>query len=476
LIHDAEWGLIDKQINRLGPWPAGSTFDQSNPQWLHQQLMHNDAYRFRFQERAHRHLTGDGALTPAASLARLTARKEQLEQAVIAESARWGDTWRDQPYTKADWLKAVAKMTDEILPQRTAIVLDQLRDARIDGINGPVRPLYPTIDAPVISPSGGVVPQGFEVTLQGTSAIYYTVDGSDPRAHAATFATQAFVASGATARIFVPTDGSIDDVWTATDFDDSQWMAGPTGVGYSAPTAAIADLIQTNIGDQMVGRASSAYVRIPFTIEQPQALDQLTLRVRYNNGFVAYLNGEEIARAGVPQSVDWDSRASGLDSTGRLFDEFPLAPFRDRVRPGPNVLAIHGLNRSKLNDRDFLIDVELIGYVATDRGAAAAALTYERPITIDRDTVVQARAWSHGEWSRLAVAQFQVVPPVAGDANLDGRFDSADLLLVFQAGEYEDAVEDNSSFAEGDWNQDGDFTSSDLVWAFQTSRYIVEEG
>ncbi|MCA9215329.1 MAG: right-handed parallel beta-helix repeat-containing protein, partial [Planctomycetales bacterium] len=59
----------------------------------------------------------------------------------------------------------------------------------------------------------------------------------------------------------------------------------------------------------------------------------------------------------------------------------------------------------------------------------------------------------------------------AGDADLDGRFDSTDFVVVFQAGEYEDAEVGNSTWAEGDWNGDGDFTTVDLVLAFQAATY-----
>ncbi|MEZ6120654.1 MAG: hypothetical protein R3C28_29320 [Pirellulaceae bacterium] len=48
---------------------------------------------------------------------------------------------------------------------------------------------------------------------------------------------------------------------------------------------------------------------------------------------------------------------------------------------------------------------------------------------------------------------------VPGDANGDGRFDSSDLVQIFQAGHYEDAVDRNSTKAEGDFNGDGDFTT-----------------
>lgn len=58
-----------------------------------------------------------------------------------------------------------------------------------------------------------------------------------------------------------------------------------------------------------------------------------------------------------------------------------------------------------------------------------------------------------------------------GDADLDGQFNSSDLVRVFEVGEYEDAVAMNSWWSDGDWDGDGDFTSGDLVVAFQAGAY-----
>ena len=58
-----------------------------------------------------------------------------------------------------------------------------------------------------------------------------------------------------------------------------------------------------------------------------------------------------------------------------------------------------------------------------------------------------------------------------GDSNNDGEFSSSDLIAVFSAGEYEDAVDGNSTYATGDWNGDGDFNTSDLVFAFSDGGY-----
>ncbi len=58
-----------------------------------------------------------------------------------------------------------------------------------------------------------------------------------------------------------------------------------------------------------------------------------------------------------------------------------------------------------------------------------------------------------------------------GDANLDGVFDSGDLLAIFAAGEFEDNIPLNSGWADGDWDGDGEFGTSDLILALQSGNY-----
>jgi hypothetical protein len=59
-----------------------------------------------------------------------------------------------------------------------------------------------------------------------------------------------------------------------------------------------------------------------------------------------------------------------------------------------------------------------------------------------------------------------------GDANLDGVFDSRDLIEVFQRGGYADNASRNGAWENGDWNGDGEFESSDLVLAAQQGAYV----
>jgi uncharacterized protein YjbI with pentapeptide repeats len=58
-----------------------------------------------------------------------------------------------------------------------------------------------------------------------------------------------------------------------------------------------------------------------------------------------------------------------------------------------------------------------------------------------------------------------------GDANLDGEFNSADLVEVLAAGEYETGLLLHTSWASGDWNADGEFTSADLIVALADGGY-----
>ena len=65
-------------------------------------------------------------------------------------------------------------------------------------------------------------------------------------------------------------------------------------------TEGIGDAIQTDVEETMYGQNGSAYVRIPFDVPAGTELDLLELRMRYDDGFVAYLNGQEVARRNAP--------------------------------------------------------------------------------------------------------------------------------------------------------------------------------
>ena len=97
---------------------------------VYARLRTSAAFRDRYAARAQMHLEGDGALTAAASLARYQVRAEQIHDAVLGESARWGDADREPPYTRdVEWAEERRRLVEEFFPQRTDVLIGQLRAA-----------------------------------------------------------------------------------------------------------------------------------------------------------------------------------------------------------------------------------------------------------------------------------------------------------------------------------------------------------
>ena len=136
-IHDAEHtlGTPDSAVDRTGPFINRNqhVFEFSNPQWLHQDLMSHPHYRNRFAERARKHLTGEGALTTGPCIARFRYRAGQIDKAIRAHSARWGDAvmWNRQPYTPEDWAHRIDWVVEHFIKGREHTVIEQLR---VDGL------------------------------------------------------------------------------------------------------------------------------------------------------------------------------------------------------------------------------------------------------------------------------------------------------------------------------------------------------
>ncbi len=132
-------------------------------------------------------------------------------------------------------------------------------------------------------------------------------------------------------------------------------------------TASYRPLLATDVESPMLGVNASAYLRLPFTVADPAALESLTLRMRYDDGFVAYLNGQEVARRNAPAAPLWNSAATAAHPNDQalIFEDFNLSDRLNLLQPGNNLLAIQGLNRSAA-DTDFLIMPELLELQITD--------------------------------------------------------------------------------------------------------------
>ena len=200
-VHDAEHtlrttagegpgiGYNENRVN-IGNLPQSDTyrmtvsdFNHFHPQWLHFKLCDNAEYRIRFADHVYKNFFNEGYMTTKKSAELFLSRANEINMAIIGESARWGDTYHEPPRNKDDdWLPAVNDIANNYFDYRPAIVLNQLKDQN----------LYPNIDPPVfkngdteILVSRLQVEPGYILKLQnpnGTSgSIRYTIDGEDPR-------------------------------------------------------------------------------------------------------------------------------------------------------------------------------------------------------------------------------------------------------------------------------------------------------
>jgi hypothetical protein len=124
-------------------------------------------------------------------------------------------------------------------------------------------------------------------------------------------------------------------------------------------STGLADFIQTSVEAALYGHAS-AYLRIPFTVPDPQQVGPLTLHLRYDDGFVAFLNGTEVARANAPAVPSFDTVAPTNHYRYQAVQEqrFDLSPYVGLIQAGTNVLAIQGFN-DRTNSPDFLLQPQL---------------------------------------------------------------------------------------------------------------------
>jgi hypothetical protein len=114
----------------------------------------------------------------------------------------------------------------------------------------------------------------------------------------------------------------------------------------------------------LAGRNASVFVRQAFSVANPAAFNQLTLRVRYDDGFVAWLNGVEVARRNAPETLAWNAAATMTHGGGEIAD-VPLPGAAALLVAGTNVLALQGLNVAA-GDADFLLEPQLLATVNTE--------------------------------------------------------------------------------------------------------------
>ena len=430
-VHDAEHSYKSVDEDRNGPYnhPNFETgVDYFNPQWLHQQLMANDEYRIAFADRIQEVFFNGGVLSTESLLARYDGLAEQIDEAIIGESARWGDAQTTNPLLRSDWVKAVAELRTDIISQRNDEFLDQLRSTVLELRNSPndtdfnrtvQAPLFPSIDAPEFivegTPQhGGLVNVGDGLQLTNTSGgtLYYTTDGTDPREVGGAVNSAAQTYDGSTSSSTVFGTGSswryndsgqnLGTNWRNPNFNDSGWDVGDarfgngdTGLPIETQTAPASETITT-------------YFRKQFTLTDD--FDFASISINRDDAVVVYLNGTEVVRDNNFPSgtITYLTQASNAISGNAesQYNSFDI----------PASLLINGVNT-------LAVEVHQASNTSSDL-AFDAALTVGQsvsgtPVAINTTTPVLSRALSsNGTWSALQSATFVVADGIASSSNI----------------------------------------------------------
>ncbi|MCK4292749.1 MAG: chitobiase/beta-hexosaminidase C-terminal domain-containing protein, partial [Planctomycetes bacterium] len=237
-LDDMPWRIFSWDAERvLEKVDASKTGQNSSgdPSRLFNNLLNSAEFKMLLADRAHKHLFNDGALTAQETAARWMKRAAELDLAIICESARWGDYRRDvhsysnDPYylyTKnGHWLPEQNRLINDYFPKRTNSmfnsndIVDQYKN----------RGWYPSVAAPAFSPHGGWDLNGFTLTMTKPAAVYYTLDGADPRLpggavntdHAKTYST----AINLTATTHVKARAKSGSTWSA--LNEAVFAVGP---------------------------------------------------------------------------------------------------------------------------------------------------------------------------------------------------------------------------------------------------------
>lgn len=195
---------------------------------------------------------------------------------------------------------------------------------------------------------------------------------------AASTVSETLVAETAPNKWLVPTGASVDTTWFQTGFVDTTWTGGIGGLGYenspgdatnyssflAGNTPAVRDAIKTQM---FTSAKPSIYIRIPFTVSSlPADYVKLELHLRWEDGYVAYLNGTKLSPTGnAPATLAYNSLATTTraDTDAVNYQIIDITANKNLLLSGgaKNILAIHGMN-SPATSSDMLIQAKLIAY------------------------------------------------------------------------------------------------------------------
>jgi outer membrane protein assembly factor BamB len=197
--------------------------------------------------------------------------------------------------------------------------------------------------------------------------------------------------------------------WLQPNFKDDEWKTDPAGFGFRD------DDIKTTLKN-MRNHYSVVYLRKSFNMTDPENIAELGLVVKYDDAFIAYLNGQEILRVGVTSGSG--RRASGIERhEADNWEYFRIDNHANFLRAGTNVMAIEGHNE-RADSSDFCLHPYLValqnGKSRIAKSTGGFALNNITGVTLNADyssgskmLVAMNRRTGNILWRRIAEYSFR---------------------------------------------------------------------
>ena len=213
---------------------------------------------------------------------------------------------------------------------------------------------------------GLVAPDGRVVSEYGSGNADFPEQRANASFGSGIIESVLLVGPSSSAMFWVPQHGHSDSSWTHIEFDaeSNGFSKSKAALGYENRPGNRVNYNETFESELPAG-IHAVYVRLSFNLNDASAVKALLLQLRYDNGFVAYLNGVKVAADNAPETPNWSSTAPNAgrpDDEALLTVDFNLEDHLGVLVDGENVLAIHGFNYDR--DRsDMLLVPELTAAV-----------------------------------------------------------------------------------------------------------------
>jgi len=364
--------MIDKTTTTLGSgWP--------NPEWstrLFRNLLENEGFRHEFVQRYAYHM--NTTFRPSRVLALIDQLQERLAPEIPRHITRWGgqkdpdalETWQSPTFNSVTrWEQNVDRMrlfAVERPAPTTRHFLDHF------GLIG-TSEISLDLDVPdsaVLQVNGKRLSDGFRGTYFNDIPIIvraiprWGYAFSHWEVQSTRVSVEQMVPAGSVWR-YSDTGVDLGDTWQQPDYDDTAWSSGPAQLGYGDRDEATV----VGYGGDRTNKYITTYFRTSFEWTGAAQFRSLSLSLLIDDGAVAYLNGQEIARVNMPSGpVHYTTPALQGIANENSFTDFEISP--ELLRPGVNVLAVE-VHQASASSSDISFDCALSSQAAavtqTDR-------------------------------------------------------------------------------------------------------------